>query len=854
MRRNRPRRSVFPLAFVCIVLAPCRAADGQATDWVSTGVDCSHFAVGDINADGFGDVLTVNGLRQLCAAQTVRGWKASGWVAVVEPVDEGAVALLCADFLTAAPGDEAAVVYPTHAVVWSAFAQDRLTASVRTDAPPGVSFTGTAPHAGPAAVRDASGGVWRLEGNGFVAVSEPAPPPDGVDAPPYEPGAPRLLTITGDVTGDGLPDAFALFDCTRPHPHRVLRMAPAPNTASGDSDSDGLSDEDEARLGADPLDRDTDGDGLLDGWEVHGLPRGVAGPDDAATSALSPTRQDVIVMISPYSQLDAEAVRSEIEKSKRLYAQINTPNPDGSTGITLHYRFGRQVPEPEQGAWWDVGSRELEPNARGLMHWMQVTPGGGGQAQECGDMGSCGNHWAAFAHELGHQLSLSHTGDSAPAWCPLYPSLMSYAFTYQFGGDGNAIRFSDGRFASLELREDALPERLPFPAADLAYLAAGPFRFPVSDDGAGGALIDWNQNGRIDDEPVTADVNYGGSTNAGIRRWTDLIGAAPALGYVGETCLLATLDQSQSAISVKTYLGNEQWSEPRAIPNSATNEDPVLVAGPEWGYVFFRQQSGWYGCRVNASEVQAPVFLGDLPRCDLSGVWVGSRLLLVSRHSDDRLETRWLEWADAPLLKPGHALEARSQVPPGLAAHPTDGRICMVTSMPNSHGAQMCLRVTWLTAQGDRVREAETLWTRGEPSGNSCVTRPAVAFTPTGELNIFHTAWPAPNGLMTAWRTRRVENTALDEGWLTAMMYDEWTLTRVGVACAIGPQGAVYAFRWDAGEHGEVHVNHLGLCHNALGIDPEPMRDFDDGAKISQWGIRHSILYMSRDPEPATGQ
>jgi hypothetical protein len=79
-------------------------------------------------------------------------------------------------------------------------------------------------------------------------------------------------------------------------------------------------------------------------------------------------------------------------------------------------------------------------------------------------------------------------------------------------------------------------------------------------------------------------------------------------------------------------------------------------------------------------------------------------------------------------------------------------------------------------------------------------------------------------------------------------MYDEWTLTRVGVASAIGPQGAIYAFRWDAGEHGEVHVNHLGLCHNALGIDPEPMRDFDDGAKIAKWGIRHSILWMTRDP------
>src|SRR5450432_1106844 len=99
------------------------------------------------------------------------------------------------------------------------------------------------------------------------------------------------------------------------------------------------------------------------------------------------------------------------------------------------------------------------------MHWMQETPGGGGQAQELGDQGGSGANHAAFAHELGHQLGLSHTGDSAPAWCPLYPSIMNYAFNYSFDGDGEKIHFSDGRFAALrgrpspfELRETALDE------------------------------------------------------------------------------------------------------------------------------------------------------------------------------------------------------------------------------------------------------------------------------------------------------------------------------------------------------------------------------------------------------------
>ncbi|MBK7404717.1 MAG: hypothetical protein IPJ41_08800 [Phycisphaerales bacterium] len=835
----------------CVACAPpAQTAPPPAAAWVSTGLDFSLFAVGDIDADGFGDVLTINGVPQLCVAPSVHGWKASGWIAIVDPIEAGAVALLAGDFDPASPGDEAAVLYADHAVTWSHFEGDKLTRSQKVDAPPGVTFAGPLTRAGADACLDGAGKAWRLSPRGFESFSPSASDPAATDAPPYQPEAPALSTILGDVTGDRLADTLTLFECTKPSAYRELRMAPAPNTASGDTDSDGLSDADEARLGSNPLSRDTDGDGLLDGWEVHGLPRAVPGPDDAASTPLSPTHQDVIVAISPYVQLGTEAVRNEIEKSKRLYAQLNTKNPDGSTGITIHYRFGPEVPVPEQGSWWDVGAKNLEPNARGLMHWMQVAPGGGGQAQETGDMGGSGNHWAAFAHEVGHQLSLSHTGDSAPAWCPLYPSMMSYAFTYSFAGDGNAVHFSDGRFASVELRENALSEHLPFPASELDYLTKWPFRFPVKDDGQGGALIDWNQNGKFDDQPVTADINYGGSTNAGIRRYTDRIGAAPALGYLGDTCYLVQLDQTQSTISIRAYQGEEKWGDPRAIPNSATHGDPVFVPAGEWGYVFFSQQPGWYVARFNATEIKDPIFLGDLPRCDLSGVAVGTRLLLVLRHDDDRLETRWLEWADAPALKPGQNLETRSQVPPGMAVRPGDGQITLVTSMPNSHGAKMCMRVTMCAAQGDLVREGETLWTRGEASGNSCVTRPAVGYTPEGELDIYHTAWPGGSGLMSAWRTRRVENTALDEGWLTAMMYDEWTLTRVGVAFADGPQGAIYAFRWDAGEYGEVHMNHLGLCHNALGIDAEPMRDFDDGAKMARWGITHSILNLTRDPAP----
>jgi hypothetical protein len=182
-----------------------------------------------------------------------------------------------------------------------------------------------------------------------------------------------------------------------------------------------------------------------------------------------------------------------------------------------------------------------------------------------------------------------------------------------------------------------------------------------------------------------------------------------------------------------------------------------------------------------------------------------------------------------------------------MAQDPDTKRLVLATSDRSPLGHDWCLRVNWLDREGDTLREAESRWTRGESAINHCTTRPVVAFRPTGpthELNLFHTGWFAPSGLTTAWRTRQVGNRALDDGWLTCLLYDEWTLTRVGVAFVCGPQGAIYSYRWDPVDHGDMTVNMLQTAHNGWGIDSEPMRDFDDGAKITRWGIRHSILFM----------
>ncbi len=796
----------MPAVLLALVLAAPQSF-ARADDWITAGVDCSIFAVGDVDGDGLADIVTLNGARQICYAPSVHGWKAAAWEVVRENVAEGVVGLEVREVEADCVGAEIVVRFSDRAVLLSKRAP--------------VQFTQEQAFSGQAA--------------------EPPEPTAAGEPPPYEPDAASLVRRRGDIDGDGRADAIVVFAATTPHPHRLVRVAIAAH-AGDDRDGDGLTDAAERERGSDPLDRDTDDDGLLDGWEVHGLPRGVAGGD----GALSPTRRDIVLVVSRYEQIDEAAARRAVEKIKQVYAAMPTPNPDGSHGISVHVRFTPPVPTAAQGAWWDVGNRMLHSNERGLVHWMQITPGGGGQAQQTGDLGSAGAHWAAFAHEVGHQLSLSHVGDSAPAWCPLYPSLMNYAFNYQLGGDAEAIRFSDGRFRGVELRESALDERLPFAYPELKYLAAPPFRFTLLADGAQSTRIDWNHNGHFDEQPVEADINYGGSTYCGVRRNVEICAAAPALFVLAGITHLVTVDPRCAAVSVRACLGDGQWAPVRAIPSSATRHDPVAVASGEQAYVFFRTQRGWNAARVTKDAIDAPVELPVLGTRDVAAVACGARILLITRADDDALAARFFDWAGQEKLSAPQALAETSRVPPGLAIEPATQRLVMATSGRKPNGHDWCLRVTWLAVSGDELRAEESAWTRGEQHVNHCTTRPVVAFR-GDELNLFHTGWFDGNGLTTAWRTRRVGNRALDDGWLTCLLYDEWTCTRVGVAFADGPQGPIYSYRWDSGDHGDMKVNMVQTAHHGWGIDAGPMRDFDDCRQITQWGIRHSILSMRRD-------
>ena len=632
-----------------------------------------------------------------------------------------------------------------------------------------------------------------------------------LEPPPFQLDAPYAFSAQGDFDGDGQSDVLRGFRCTKPGAFLELRLEPS-----------------DARL------RDRDGDGLLDLWESEGLPRGI----DRGNAKLDPTRPDVICAVAPYEGVDRAKLERELLSVARIYDAI---------GVQFWWRMDASVPPERQagGDWGACAALNFPAAERGILHWMQVTRGGGGQAQQTGDMGGCGDGFAVFAHEFGHQLSLSHTGDSAPAWCPLYPSLMNYAYNYSLSGSANAVRLSDGRFAAFELRERSLSERLPYSIESLRFLSAAPFRFSLQSESAETTRIDWNHDGVFADEPVVADVNYGGSTSCGERRDLGgvLLGAAPALTYVGERAWLATLDATQARVSLREYHGVEAWGEPRSVPDSATADDPLLVDAWGRGLLLTRRVGGWGANLFDANEVRERAEIAGLPDRELSVLRVGDRILFVTRSSEGALEAFWLSGVDRLEVGAGTPLELTSAVPVGLGVDPRSGELVIASAATNAKGVPLSLRVSTFRVEGERLSPADTRWVRGE-AGARCSTRPIVSFDAAGQLHLFHTDPPGLEGQMNFSRTRRVGNAALDDGWLTALLYDVWTRTRRPLAFASGPQGALFAFRWDAAEAHGMRVNGLLVAHNGFGIDEEPMRDFDDGAKVRAHGLAHSILWM----------
>ena len=106
------------------------------------------------------------------------------------------------------------------------------------------------------------------------------------DSPSIEVGPDGLLVAREPGTADVVASN---------HGVSTVRRVTVEAVSADDSDGDGLSDADEAAIGTDPYDRDTDGDGSEDGEEVGPVPASPAdGDGDGLPDALDPATRTVL--------------------------------------------------------------------------------------------------------------------------------------------------------------------------------------------------------------------------------------------------------------------------------------------------------------------------------------------------------------------------------------------------------------------------------------------------------------------------------------------------------------------------------------------------------------------------------
>lgn len=237
--------------------------------------------------------------------------------------------------------------------------------------------------------------------------------------------------LDADTDQDGLPDGTEL---------RRLGTDPT----DPDSDDDGLVDGAERRRGTDPLAADTDGDGLTDGSEVH------FGGAEGRLPGADPLRMDV------YLEVDSPPTCSlggPLAAMKAAFAAAPIDNPDGSAGMTLHlvnethgvpgpvFLLPRAGPLNDER---DLRRAHFERAGSGYRYLLVVeetTTGFFGGVVNGTVVVECGTSDTVM-HELGHALGLRdrlHEGiDSTAVPFSAYPSVMNY------NRRGAVFQFSDG--------------------------------------------------------------------------------------------------------------------------------------------------------------------------------------------------------------------------------------------------------------------------------------------------------------------------------------------------------------------------------------------------------------------------
>ena len=340
-----------------------------------------------------------------------------------------------------------------------------------------------------------------------------------------------------------------------------------------DTDGDGVTDSDEVNVyGTDPLDVDTDGDSLEDGWEIFGIDANSDGTIDLDLSSLGadPLHKDIFVEVDfmQLHQPNADAMNDLVT----AFAISPVSNPDGLNGINLHIQVDNAMAhincitvwsgfDSLKSALFGTSSQRADPNASnilaakrlvyhyGLFVHGQCNTGYSGIGERPGDdfIISRGNSAAGhnslingrtqdagiFMHEIGHNFGLRHGGGDIVNCKPNYLSTMKYNRMYPVYIPDRPLDYSREKID--DLVESNLDESKGVPSTSGLKTMYGPHIFPDISYKISltGIAIDWNRDGDSEDSGVMADINLfvgipdcsvaGLQTLTGFNDWSNLV-------------------------------------------------------------------------------------------------------------------------------------------------------------------------------------------------------------------------------------------------------------------------------------------------------------------------------------------
>ncbi len=604
-------------------------------------------------------------------------------------------------------------------------------------------------------------------------------------------------------------------------------------------------------------------DGLPDVWKTGKIKPGGL---DLVALGCKVGHRDILLELECFEDVNEVELKQHMERATKYFASLPIHNPDGTSGIALHVMYQKPWPKSEHDRLMGNFDGNFPPmDHRGIVHTMFAENNGPLVSKVNGDNGHFNGHWAEFLHEFGHQLDLVHDGFWGSTNYALYPSLMSYTYSYSLGDKGEAIGYSDGSLASYVADEMSLSEVLPFPIDKVRFLSGAPYHFHIKSSFDGrNTLVDWNWNGVYGEGNVVADVNYSHGMNMGREYYLGKTQNAPTLvaQSQGKAKLMLIFAKGTKLVA-RTWLGTNRdsegnrWSEDRVVDDAGVLGDPTGAenAGATW--VSYPTAQGVVLRQISQDSDGNPV-IGE---ARLVPETAGAQATLAS--FDNRLALFLWRGKDEPIglrLIRGEAsgitsqseipLVVKSEVPVGAVAGPLTGKGASIwfSRLEGQGQNRAHTEAILLTLGPDRIlRQAVRVWMDGLYSGH----RMALLWQKEQGLGIMGRLYHFGGGVTTKDRsyaeqyiTMNVPYGDVGQAWLSRRYFEPSFTSSSAPAACFFDGNIVYALRRYFDNPND--NDSIGLFFYGNGAGPRKMGDFDDIGHIRDFGLSHSIKEVAK--------